>query len=143
MKKLPINFFKQEIKFELKQKKKLRQWINNAIIAQKYQLNVLNFIFCNDDYLLKLNLEYLNHDTLTDIITFDNATITTLISGDIYISIDRVKENAKIFNTKFTNELHRVMIHGTLHLLGFNDKSAKTKTIMTKAEDKYLSKRLF
>lgn len=143
MKKLPIYFFKQEIKYDLKHKNKIRKWLNATIIEQNQQLETLNFIFCNDDFLLKINLDYLNHDTLTDIITFDNSNTKGIITGDIYISIDRVKENAKIYNTKFTNELHRVIIHGTLHLLGFDDKSAKAKTLMTITEDLYLSKRFF
>lgn len=143
MKKLPINFFQEDIKFEIKNKNKVRKWLYETIIAENYQLQTLNFIFCNDDYLLTINLEYLNHDTLTDIITFDNSNNKTTITGDIYISIDRVKENSKTYNTKFTNELHRVIIHGTLHLLGFDDKSAKAKTLMTKKEDNYLKKRLF
>ncbi len=143
MKKLPINFFQEDIKYEIKNKNKVRKWLHETIIAENYQLQTLNFIFCNDDYLLTINLEYLNHDTLTDIITFDNSNNKTTITGDIYISIDRVKENSKTFNTKFTNELHRVIIHGTLHLLGFDDKSAKAKTLMTKKEDNYLKKRLF
>lgn len=141
MKKLPINFFQENIKYELKNKNKVRKWLNDTIISENYELETLNFIFCSDDYLLTINLEYLNHDTLTDIITFDNSTTKNTIAGDIYISLDRVKENAKIFNTKLTDELHRVIIHGTLHLLGYDDKSAKTKTKMTKAEDKFLFKR--
>lgn len=143
MKKLPINFFQENIKYNLKKKNKIRNWLNNSILEEKHTLAVLNFIFCDDDYLLTLNIEYLNHDTLTDIITFDNSNIKNIIEGDIYISLDRIKENSKIFNTKFTDELHRVIIHGTLHLLGFDDKSAKAKKIMTKNEDRFLSKLYF
>lgn len=140
MRKLPINFFQEDIKYELKKKNKVRKWLQDTIIAENYELETLNFIFCSDDYLLTINLEYLNHDTLTDIITFDNSTSKNIIAGDIYISLDRIKENAKIFKTKFTHELHRVIIHGTLHLLGYDDKSAQAKTKMTKAEDKFLTK---
>ncbi|TAH03950.1 MAG: rRNA maturation RNase YbeY [Sphingobacteriales bacterium] len=143
MKKLPINFFQEEIKYELKNKNIVRKWLNDTIIAENHELETLNFIFCSDDYLLTINLEYLNHDTLTDIITFDNSNNISTITGDIYISLDRVKENSKTFKTKFTDELHRVIIHGTLHLLGYDDKSAKAKMKMTKAEDKYLTKRIF
>lgn len=143
MKKLPIYFFKQDVKYALKHKNKIRKWLNATILTEKQQLETLNFIFCNDDFLLKINVEYLNHDTLTDIITFDNSNTKGIITGDIYISIDRVKENSKIFNTKFTNELHRVIIHGTLHLLGFDDKSAKAKTLMTLKEDHHLGTRFF
>lgn len=143
MKKLPIHFFEQDVVCTIKKKNKLRNWINTTINAENFKLDHLNFIFCADDYLLKINLEFLNHDTLTDIITFDNSEVETLVAGEIYISIDRLRENAKIFNTKFTDELHRVIIHGTLHLLGYQDKSAKAKKLMTKKEDEYLAKRCF
>lgn len=138
MKKLPIYFFNQDINFTLKHKNKIRHWLNQAVIAETYQLSTLNFIFCNDAFLLKINQEYLNHDTLTDIITFDNSVEKGKVTADLYISVDRVKENSKIFKTKFYTELQRVIIHGTLHLLGFDDKSAKAKKLMTFKEDYYL-----
>lgn len=138
MKKLPIFFYLQNFSYTLKQKNKLRQWINKAIVKENHQLQTLNFILCNDDYLLTLNRQYLQHDTYTDIITFDNSEKLNLIKGDIFISLDRIKENATTFKTSKTNELHRVMIHGTLHLLGYKDKSAKTKKLMTKKENEYL-----
>ncbi len=140
MKKLPVYFFQEDIKYHLKNKNEIRKWLNETILTKKHKLENLNFIFCSDDYLLNINLEYLNHETLTDIITFDNSTTKNTIAGDIYISLDRVKENAITFNTKLTHELHRVIIHGTLHLLGYDDKSAQAKTKMTKAEDKFLTK---
>ncbi|TAF46519.1 MAG: rRNA maturation RNase YbeY [Sphingobacteriales bacterium] len=141
MKKLPIFFYQQEVSYTLKHKNKLRQWINQTILHEKHQLESLNFIFCSDNYLLTLNRQYLHHNTYTDIITFDNSETSGLIIGDIFISIDRIKENAKTFNSSFTNELHRVMIHGTLHLLGYKDKSAKAKKLMTQKEDEYLRER--
>ena len=93
--------------------------------------------------MLKLNEQYLNHDTYTDIITFDNSESPKIIVGDIFISIDRIRENAKNFKTTFTNELHRVIIHGTLHLMGYADKNTKAKKLMTDKEDEYLIQRGF
>lgn len=99
----------------------------------------INFIFCNDEYLLKINQEYLHHDYYTDIITFDNSEKKGIIESDIFISIDRIKENAFLNSVDFYQELFRVMIHGVLHLVGFNDKSPGDKKIMTEKENAYLS----
>jgi probable rRNA maturation factor len=141
MPRLAIHFFSEEINFKPKALTGLRLWINKTIESENYQLQELNFIFCSDEYLLKINQEYLNHDTYTDIITFDNSEIDKEISGDIFISIDRIKENAQTFKTTFIDELNRVIIHGTLHLLGYNDKSEKDKDLMTLKEDSYLKKK--
>jgi probable rRNA maturation factor len=138
-----IHFFSEDIPFNLKQKTLLRTWIGNTIRAENHQLRELNFIFCSDAYLLNLNKEYLNHDTLTDIITFDNGNEQGLITGDIFISIDRVRENALNYKVNEKDELHRVMIHGTLHLLGYPDKGKEAKALMTSKEDQYLLKRDF
>ena len=138
-----IHFFHEDISYTLKQKSKVREWISSTIKEEGDKLKELNFIFCSDDYLLKINQEYLKHDTYTDIITFDNSEKEGEINGDIYISIERVSENAKNFNTSEINELHRVIIHGTLHLLGYLDKSKKDKVLMTEKEDFYLHKRQF
>lgn len=143
MKKLPIYFYQQEISYSIKQKNKVRNWINQTILTERYSLQILNFIFCSDEYLLKLNEQYLNHDTYTDIITFDNSESPKIIVGDIFISIDRIRENAKNFKTTFTNELHRVIIHGTLHLMGYADKNTKAKKMMIDKEDEYLIQRWF
>lgn len=143
MAKIPIHFFSEEIAFNLKSKTAIRRWINQTVQNEKYQLQELNFIFCSDNYLLKINREYLNHDTYTDIITFDHSESEENIAGDIFISINRVKENAKTFGVAFHDELHRVLIHGTLHLLGYIDKSKKYKALMTEKEDFYLLKRGF
>ena len=143
MKKLPIYFYQQESTYILKQKNILRNWINRTILTEGHQLQILNFIFCSDEYLLKINEQYLHHDTYTDIITFDNSEMPNNIAGDIFISIDRIRENAKFFKTTFRNELHRVIIHGTLHLLGYADKTAKAKKLMTEKEDEYLNLREF
>lgn len=139
MKKLPIYFYQQETTYTVKQKNNLRNWINRTILTEGYELQTLNFIFCSDEYLLKMNEQYLKHDTYTDIITFDNSETPNLIAGDIFISIDRIRDNAKSFKTTFTNELHRVIIHGTLHLLGYADKTNKAKKLMTEKEDEYLN----
>lgn len=140
---IPVNFFAEDISFNLKQKGLVRTWIRNTIIAEKHRLRLLNFIFCSDDYLLNINQQYLNHDTYTDIITFDNSDAKQEIVGDIFISLDRIRENAKELDINETDELHRVMIHGTLHLLGYPDKGKSAKALMTEKEDLYLSKRAF
>lgn len=143
MKKLPINFFQEEVNYKLADINKVRSWINETIEAEKHQLGELNFILCTDEYLLKINQEYLDHDTYTDIITFDNSEEEGWIYGDIFISIERIKENAKNFGVKTGDELHRVIIHGTLHLLGYPDKSKSEKQLMTQKEDFYLGRRAF
>ena len=109
-------------------------WIDRILVSEGYQLGQIDYIFCTDDELLKLNLEYLNHDTLTDIITFD-YTMDKTISGDIFISSDRVAENALAFEVDFQNELLRVMSHGVLHLMGYGDKTGEEKVQMREKED--------
>src|ERR1700760_2960745 len=101
-----INFFEEDISFKLKNKQKLRSWIISTIIAEGYRLKELTYIFCSDNYLLQINQQYLDHDTYTDIITFDNSGQARLITGDIFISVDRVRENALNFNVSETTELH-------------------------------------
>ena len=113
-------------------------WIKKVVSTEKKQLGQIIFVFCTDSYLLKKNIEFLNHNTLTDVITFDYCK-GNLISGDILISVERVQENAKIFNVSFLNELDRVMVHGLLHLLGYNDKNKKDSILMKYKEDFYLS----
>lgn len=131
--------FNNEIAFELNNQDKIINWIEQTTDNEGFKLGEINYIFCSDDYLLEKNIEFLNHDTLTDIISFD-YTMGKLVSGDIFISIDRVKENATLFNTTFENELHRVMIHGILHFCKYKDKSAEEKKIMRTKEEFYLSK---
>ena len=135
-----INFFTEEIKYTLKQKTKIRLWIATTIKEEGYVLEELNFILCSDEYLLRINKDYLQHDDYTDVITFDNAEQLKTIVGDIFISIDRIKENAKQFKSNTETELCRVMIHGTLHLLGYKDKTKAAKTEMTAKEDFYLGR---
>jgi rRNA maturation RNase YbeY len=138
-----ISFFEEEIQFKLKNKAQVRQWITETIVAEGYKLKELTYIFCSDAYLLQINQQYLDHDTYTDIVTFDNSEEEGKIVGDIFISIERIRENAKKFKVSETDELHRVIIHGVLHLLGYTDKTASSKEKMTQKEDEYLSKRSF
>ncbi len=134
-----INFFSQSLPFKVPFPRKTSSWIKSAIKKEKHSLTELNFIFCSDEELHAINLQYLNHDDLTDIITFDNSEQTGDVEGDIYISVDRVKENAALYNTSFEIELRRVLIHGVLHLMGYKDKSPVQKKEMRKKEDVYLS----
>ena len=133
-----ISFFTESVKYNLPQKLKVKKWLKMAIEKEGFKLGELNFIFCSDEYLLSINQQYLNHDTYTDIITFDNSEVDKLIVSDIFISIDRVNENASKFKTTPFNEVCRIMIHGTLHLLGYKDKGKEAKTLMTAKEDEYL-----
>src|ERR1035437_10050230 len=131
-----INFFCQNISFSLKKKGAVKSWILSAIRKEKKKPGDISFIFCNDKYLLALNKKFLKHNTLTDIITFQYPA--DKLSAEIYISIPRVKENAKKFEVSFENELHRVMIHGILHLCGYTDKMPAKKKQMKNREDLYL-----
>lgn len=135
-----IHFFWEDISSNLKQKIRLRNWITNTIKEENKRLGELTFIFCSDTYLLSINQEYLNHNTYTDIITFNNSG-DDRITGDIFISLERVHENALRFKVSEEDELHRVMIHGTLHLLGYTDKGKDAKALMTSKENYYLLKR--
>ncbi len=124
--------FKSE--FVIHNKSEFADWINRVIVSEGFVVGQIDYIFCTDDYLLQLNKEYLNHDTFTDIITFDYKDGKTL-SGDIFISTDRVRENATKFDVEFLNELRRVMSHGILHLAGFGDKTKDEKLIMREKEE--------
>ena len=138
-----INFFEEGVSYKLKDKTKVKQWIKDTIAAEGYKLDELSYVFCSDEYLLTINQQYLDHDTYTDIVTFDNSETPGNIVGDIFISIDRIRENAAKFNQTFIDELHRVIIHGTLHLLGYKDKSPQDNKKMTQKEDQYLATRAF
>ena len=131
--------FNYETDFELSNESKTEQWISTIISDYGFEEGEINYIFCDDDYLLKLNVEFLEHDTLTDIISFD-YTLGKLISGDIFISVERIKENALEFNQSLDNDLNRVLIHGILHYLGYKDKDEVDKGIMRSEEDKCLTK---
>lgn len=136
-----VRFFAEEIDFKLKHPRKTTAWIKSTIAAEKKTVGDLNFIFCSDEYLRGINLEYLNHPTYTDIVTFDSSEQEDEIAGDIFISIDRITENAVKFNRPIDEELHRVIIHGILHLTGYGDKTVANKMEMRNKEDAYLSLR--
>jgi len=138
-----IQFFEEDITYRLKDKIKVKAWVKDTIIAEGFTLSELNYIFCSDDYLIQINRQYLDHDTYTDIVTFDNSEKEGVIVSDIFISIPRIRENADKFKVSEADELHRVIIHGALHLLGYKDKTAADKKKMTEKEDYYLAKRQF
>jgi rRNA maturation RNase YbeY len=129
--------FHSETDFTLEKEKLYSKWISNALIDMKKEEGDINYVFCDDAYLLNLNQTYLNHDTLTDIISFDYSNYD-VISGDIFISIERVRENAIDFKVAFKNELQRVLIHGILHFVGYNDKTNEEKEEMRNAENHYI-----
>jgi len=136
-----INFY-SETDFKLLEETHVSDWISNIITREGFEEGEISYIFCDDEYLHKLNLDFLNHDTLTDIISFDNS-LGKQINGDIYISVERVKDNSTIYNTTFINELHRVIIHGVLHFCGFKDKSETDAKTMRGKEEESLSARKF
>lgn len=126
-------------KFEIQEKKILKEWINTIISDEGFEIGEINYVFCDDDYLYKLNVEFLGHDTLTDIISFDYK-MGNQINGEIYISTERVSENALRFEQLFEDELHRVMIHGILHFCGYGDKTEAEAREMRLKEDSALRK---
>ena len=136
-----INFY-SENSFELQNTKEISKWISKTIHAEGFEEGEISYIFCDDNYLLKLNVDFLNHDTLTDIISFDNS-IGKQVHGDVYISIERVEDNAQKYNSPFIDELHRVIIHGILHYCGFKDKSEEEASIMRAKEEQALEQRKF
>lgn len=139
-----ISFFCEDIDFTLKEKAKVRNWIADTIKAEGFKrVGELSFVFCSDEYLLQINVQYLNHDTYTDIVTFDSSEEEDVISGDIFISVERIRENAEKFGVTERDELHRVIIHGVLHLCGYYDKTKQEKDLMSSKENEYLSKRTF
>jgi len=135
-----INFFSEEVDFKLPNKTSIIQWIEKTISEEsEKEILAINYIFCSDAFLGKINLEYLAHDTYTDIITFNNSDSEQYIDSDIYISIERVFENSSKYDENKMDELHRVMIHGILHLLGYPDSSDNEKKIMRKKENECLN----
>ena len=137
---MAIHFFKEDVRFTFQSNKERKAWIKATAAQYQFKVGELNYIFCSDEYLRGVNVEFLNHDYYTDIITFDNSETDNKIEGDIYISIDRVKENAISHNEAFENELNRVLIHGLLHLIGFGDKSAEESTKMRSLENEAILK---
>lgn len=136
-----IQFF-IETEFTLSSEQELQHWLIDVLLSEAKELGYLNFILLSDDALLEMNKNYLDHDYYTDVITFDLSN-SDIISGEIYISIDRVIDNANELNKEVDDELHRVMVHGLLHLVGYDDKSPEDKELMTSKEDNYLHLRPF
>ena len=130
--------FNYELDFKLTNEEELSKWISSVISSEEFREGDINYIFCDDKYLHKLNVEFLNHDTLTDIISFD-YTVGKELHGDVYISIERVKENARDFKVSFEDELNRVLVHGVLHYCGYKDKSDEDVRTMRGKENYYLS----
>ena len=129
-----MTYFNYETDFELENETSYEKWISTIIQSEEKEEGEINYIFCDDDYLLKINVDYLDHDTLTDIISFDYCEGNSL-QGDIFISIERVRENAAEFNTIFEEELKRVMAHGILHYCGYKDKSEEESLAMRQKEE--------
>ncbi|MCB0398923.1 MAG: rRNA maturation RNase YbeY [Winogradskyella sp.] len=132
--------FNYETDFKLKNETQISEWISKAIVSENCKEGELNYIFCSDDYLHKINVDFLNHDTLTDIISFDYS-VGKELHGDIYISVERVEDNASDFEVDFEDELARVMIHGILHYCGYKDKTEDDAKLMRSKEDYYLQER--
>ncbi|MFB9052011.1 rRNA maturation RNase YbeY [Formosa undariae] len=132
-------YFNYETDFELANEDKLANWIITTIIEEGCKEGEVNYIFCNDEYLHKLNVEFLDHDTLTDVISFDYC-IGKEVHGDVYVSVERVRDNALDFKTKFEDEIHRVIIHGILHYCGYKDKTDADAELMRAKEEYYLSR---
>jgi rRNA maturation RNase YbeY len=130
--------YNYETDFNLNNKKKISAWLEKVINAEGYKMGDINYVFCDDNYLHDLNVRFLNHDTLTDIISFD-YTVGKELHGDMFISIDRVRENADFYKRRFEEELHRVMVHGILHYCGFMDKTSSEVKEMRSKEENYLS----
>lgn len=137
---MAINFFEEDISFKLPQKTKYKNWLKNIAKDEAFVVKDLNYIFCSDEYLYQMNMEYLDHDTFTDIITFDNSEKETEIEGDIFISIPRVKENAAQQDQHFNTELRRVLAHGLLHLMGYGDKTESEISLIREKEDQNINK---
>ena len=132
-----IQFVNKKTRFKLKEKERIASWVERVVLMYHKFPGDIQYVFCDDTFLAEMNQQYLQHDTLTDIITF-NYNSGHYISGDIFISIDRIKENAATYKTTIEDELHRVMIHGILHLCGLNDKTAKDKKLMQEKENEAL-----
>jgi rRNA maturation RNase YbeY len=136
-----IHFFSEQTEFKLRNKTKLRHWIRTVVRQHNKKISNLNYIFTSDAYLLEINQKYLTHNTYTDIVTFDQSSNQNRLEADIYISTDRVIANSVQLTTPFEDELHRVIIHGVLHLLGYKDKTPSDKEEMRKRENHFLALR--
>lgn len=134
-----IRFSAQRVKLPIEDAAKVRAWLRATAREEEKNIEQLSYVFCSDDELLAMNIQFLNHRTLTDILTFEyEAEKPTQVCGEIFISLDRVRDNAKTFGVSFKQELSRVMVHGLLHLCGYRDKSAAEKKAMRAKEDQYL-----
>ncbi|SRR5690554_1885565 len=133
-----IHYFFEDISYKIVHPIKTKRWIRSLVNAEGFELNSINFIFCSDEYLLQINREYLNHDYYTDIITFDNSESDREIEGDIFISLDRVFENARSESIQEEEELRRVLAHGVLHLCGYDDHTDEEQSQMRAKENYYL-----
>lgn len=134
-----VSFYSEDVSFKLQDQSRVIKWIMQVATNEGYSLSEINYIFCSDEYLLRINRDFLQHDYYTDIITFDNSDVEKEIMSDVFVSIDRVKENADNLNVPFLSELHRVLIHGLLHLVGYTDKTLDDQMVMRKKEDACLS----
>lgn len=140
---MPINFYNHDIEFTLKNPTEVKNWLKEVATDEGLKIGELSYIFCSDDHLLGINQQYLDHDTYTDIITFDLTDEKGVVNGEIYISTERVAENAKKFKNSLEDELHRVIVHGLLHLIGYDDKNPAEKAGMREKEDACLAMRRF
>lgn len=132
---MAIHFFSEDLPFELTEKLRRKRWLKQLANSRGFVIRELNYVFCSDEYLYQMNVDYLNHDTYTDIITFDNSEKTGELEGDIFISVDRVRENANTLKEEETTELTRVLAHGLLHLMGHKDKTKKEASLMREKEE--------
>jgi rRNA maturation RNase YbeY len=132
---MAVHFFSEDVLFELPEKLRRKRWLKELAIKSGFRIKELNYIFCSDEYLYQMNIDYLNHDTYTDIITFDNSEKTGELEGDIFVSVDRVRENATTLKVEEATELTRVLAHGLLHLMGYKDKSKEEASLMRSKEE--------
>ena len=135
-----VSYFKEDTKFDFKEKRRTNRWLKLVAESEIRRLGDISIIFCSDNYILDVNIKYLKHDYYTDIITFDYCEGETL-SGDLFISVDSVRENALFYGAEFADELNRVIVHGLLHLIGYDDHSEADKKVMRSKENYYLSLR--
>ena len=132
---MAVHFFSEDVPFELPEKLRRKRWLKELAATSGFRIKELNYIFCSDEYLYQMNVDYLNHDTYTDIITFDNSEKAKELEGDIFISVDRVRENAKSVQVEEEVELTRVLAHGLLHLMGYKDKAKEEASLMRSKEE--------
>lgn len=134
-----ISFYTEDVNFKINKPLKTKQWLKGVVLSEGFEIGTINYIFCSDEYLLEINRQHLDHDYYTDIITFDNSDSDATIEGDLFISIDRVSENADNQSVEFDKELKRVLVHGLLHLTGHGDKTVDEIKEMRALEDHYLT----